>query len=1089
MKASATPMPSNFTVMKLTAQSYAQTSSNIGIALDGTAAFSIAAWAKFNGLGDNSSILSKDGTIWFGSVGDILSIQITGYPPLSSNPNVNGLDDTDWHHVCVTFDGSQAKLYIDGFFNTMANISGTGSTTASPVLIGNGLQGLVSSVTVFNQALDGDTVMSIMYDDPAASSVVACFDFSQNPPVDTGSGHLPISLQQQALMVTSAPALELSGVAFALPIDDWDVNPGGYQVDPYTVQTWVYVSSTASPEQAILVNGDLASDTGIAFYLDYDSTQNKFRICSQRGSYDTGFDLVSNSLIAPETWVNLATVFDGTNLSIYINGVQDVLQPAGPIPLIRDMGEVMIGAASRNSQSTMDMPFQGYIAWIDVWSRALSAAEITTYMNQAPELSAAGIEASYDFATTPPRSLFGTSIGLIDGASVSNQVSIAGLSQSSRKVSFATPPEPLDEKDLARLIQEAQEQTIEKDDAEAFKLAMMQDLAEYGHDPMAREKIEAAWQSALAGLGESGTGHSFRVTDHVLNGERIMLCHTRRGVHVAYRGKLGEFDDCTLWKVRLFFILFAGAIDAVFGVPCTLNQNAITYIAKLITSPRIAALMAERVMGASIVYKIVCSLVDQGIFRQLLGLLTDIGFWTVIRIVSRAILVFAGFGAANIISSLIATAATFMIALSERPTSCNPLPAVTLAAIKFNHDPTGAAVDALSIRKNATTSISVPEWTSGKIQPQESPAAYAKSSVSGSTITIMAKFTINTSDAVQLQIKADGGGILGAIDAVTVNFVNGVSSPQYVTLNLSHHLIATTGISSNDVTWSWSYKRPSDANWTAMASSSHRIYVVLSPPNMPWRQSNNLQETQLPWTDLLDIVTSANWAQGKTTTDDTVNAVTQAVNSKIGLAYDKAQGASVYTGYNYNISLRTFLCTGFIDYVGGGVSPGHIVNCTDCATIVTACANILGCNVFASVMHPSSSGGFSTNKIIAIGDPDTGWAYPFPNPSGTGGGFSYHEVAWTGAGSFTDPLYDACLKVDSGNNPWDWTSSGVTHTPQLPLKMAFTTQGISPALPIATPFTSSSYRERLATNDAGGIGSCVPQGQWPSSQSGRRYVV
>jgi hypothetical protein len=98
-------------------------------------------------------------------------------------------------------------------------------------------------------------------------------------------------------------------------------------------------------------------------------------------------------------------------------------------------------------------------------------------------------------------------------------------------------------------------------------------------------------------------------------------------------------------------------------------------------------------------------------------------------------------------------------------------------------------------------------------------------------------------------------------------------------------------------------------------------------------------------------------------------------------------------------------------------------------------------------------------------------------------------VAWTSGGSFIDPLYDACLKVDSSNNPWNWTSTGPPHTPELPLKMTFTTQGVSPTLPIATPFTDSSYRERLAQNSAAGIGSCVPVGQVPNSNSGRRPVL
>jgi hypothetical protein len=127
---------------------------------------------------------------------------------------------------------------------------------------------------------------------------------------------------------------------------------------------------------------------------------------------------------------------------------------------------------------------------------------------------------------------------------------------------------------------------------------------------------------------------------------------------------------------------------------------------------------------------------------------------------------------------------------------------------------------------------------------------------------------------------------------------------------------------------------------------------------------------------------------------------------------------------------------------------------------------------------------FDCNEIIAIGL--TAWGYPFAGQPWAGS-FNYHEVAWTSGIGFPDPLYDACLQIDSSSNPWDWP--GVTHAPALALKMPFTTKGVSPTLPIATPFADQSYRERLATNTATGIGRCVPRGPFPNTQSGHREVI
>jgi hypothetical protein len=262
-----------------------------------------------------------------------------------------------------------------------------------------------------------------------------------------------------------------------------------------------------------------------------------------------------------------------------------------------------------------------------------------------------------------------------------------------------------------------------------------------------------------------------------------------------------------------------------------------------------------------------------------------------------------------------------------------------------------------------------------------------------------------------------------------------------------------------------------------MATTSHRIYIVLSTPAAPWVQSSNSGETQLPWTDALEF--ACVWASGQTNEIGAATAVTQKVNAAIGLTYDTAQGASSYTqsaGYE-----SMFLCSDFLAYLNSGTGKGNKVNCTDCATIVTTFANLVGCNLSESTMLPAGGGGFTCNEIIAIGG--TNWAYPFP----PGNGFSYHEVAWTGALSYINNIFDACLKVDSSSNPWDW-SNPPAHTPVLPTNMVFTTRGISPALPIPTPFTDQCYRERLAQNTAQGIGCCVPQGPWPGTRSGRRKI-
>lgn len=410
---------------------------------------------------------------------------------------------------------------------------------------------------------------------------------------------------------------------------------------------------------------------------------------------------------------------------------------------------------------------------------------------------------------------------------------------------------------------------------------------------------------------------------------------------------------------------------------------------------------------------------------------------------------------------------------------------MNLAALKFHWDPTGTAVAALKIRKNRAIPVPSLEWLPGRMTAEESPAAYAIASVAGNPIQIQAKLTIGTWSPTTITISATGGGILGDIPPFEVHFVNGISVPELVTVSLpNHRLGAGSGVGIHDITWDWTWQRGSSAP-RPLATTSHRIYALLDVPTGPWQQDG--ERDQAPWTDVLDY--SCVWAAGTTNAIAAAEAITRTVNSSLRLTYDVETGSSTYTQWVRPTQTEVFLCTQFLNFLSRGTGKGNVVNCTDCATIVTTFANSVGCNLFAAWMSdpnafstfPPSHKGFSCNQIIAIGD--TGWAYPFPS-SGVGH-FRYHEVAWTGAGSYADPLYDACLHVDDSADPWSATGM---HTPRLPVVVPFTTEGPAPSLSIAVPFTRWSYRERLCSNSVRGIGRCTPLGPLAHTDSGRRPV-
>src|SRR5437762_2668053 len=103
-----------------------------------------------------------------------------------------------------------------------------------------------------------------------------------------------------------------------------------------------------------------------------------------------------------------------------------------------------------------------------------------------------------------------------------------------------------------------------------------------------------------------------------------------------------------------------------------------------------------------------------------------------------------------------------------------------LFAIKFNYSSSPDAVNALSIRQNFATAVTVPEWVQGKAQPKSSPAAYSIRTVAGKIITIQASFATDPGGPATVEVRADGGGVLGAIDPTMININGGSSIPEFI---------------------------------------------------------------------------------------------------------------------------------------------------------------------------------------------------------------------------------------------------------------------------------------------------------------------
>lgn len=420
---------------------------------------------------------------------------------------------------------------------------------------------------------------------------------------------------------------------------------------------------------------------------------------------------------------------------------------------------------------------------------------------------------------------------------------------------------------------------------------------------------------------------------------------------------------------------------------------------------------------------------------------------------------------------------------------------VELTAIRFNHDANSSVRSALNIRRDFDTPVAIPEWRAGAFLPDQSVAAYSIADVDPAQLTIEAAFSADDlgSDSIQVRTvterltdlpawmtdyltsllfvspalylrarayldalwaswQASRSNVLGIVPATTVP-LDGQGASGFVSLPLTGVALRQIGVGAHVVTWSWEYRRQALDAWRPITTTSHKVYTVLRAPTRPWRQLPFIAaNTQLPRVDVLEVACS--WAAGATRVEDAAERITTEVYELSGrLEYGCAVGARTMYSDPY------FNCTAFLQLLAGGFGRGPYVNCTDCATIVSTFANVLGAELSQSQMRDLDGTPFPVNVIRAIG------TAPPQVPCGLGL-FAYHEVAWTRGSTVDDDVYDACLEVNR------YAPLGLPYFDgQLPTGMRFGEVG------------AGQYRDKLAAPT--GRHKCRPQPQL----SQRRPVV
>ena len=660
------------------AKSYAQSVPDIGIKLNGTQAFTIEAWVKFNGLCENTQIISKEGEFSLGLTGHLVTFELTGYPPVMTDSDSLQISTEEWHYICVSFSGSNAQIYIDGKLQVQQIIQGSPASTNNPIQIGANLQGLIQRVVILAQSISTEVILEHMFNIPNPSETQAFFDFSVNPPLDKSSHTWQLSLQDGAQVHSEIPVTVLEDTAYVQPIRDDTVNPGGNGNNPYTIQTWIN-TTTSSSNQAVFVNTTNVADSGVSLWLYYDKTLNALQLKSTHGTFNGVDDTVtSTTTLNTDEWYNIACTYDGTTLSLFVNGTLDSsLSITTPVTLTSN--EMLIGASIQDGRPSGAYSWQGYIQSMYIWERALSESEITTFMTTSP-IQDTGIKAIYSLDIAPARNMVtGSPLGLCDGADMDVLKSNKPQSLSPQFISQSNEEEiyqsilseqelqnfrnSLEFEDIQVQLQKAKEQDL---DGRIKEFIPNKNLDE------AHKLIGKRWDEVIH-LSKTEPLKIGTIQWHRHNEYDVLIHHTANFSQEVYRVSADTLTPCTMWKISLVWTMFSGLMS-IMGITTSITTKVKGFInTRVLNNQPLMTVIGNNLneRNATGLFIALQALHSYGVLWPLIKMaLKSFGWWALGRLLIRLASNFVGAGAAATIAALIVAVAQIIIVLTKQPAGC-----------------------------------------------------------------------------------------------------------------------------------------------------------------------------------------------------------------------------------------------------------------------------------------------------------------------------------------------------------------------------------------------------------------------------------
>jgi len=303
------------------------------------------------------------------------------------------ITDGLWHHAALVVDAGSGRLYLDGNLlvsNTWSGVAGAITNTKPLVFSGlndgsSPLNGDVDEATLWTRALTVNELNFLKHRQlrGVEDGLVSYWKFDDGlglTATDATANQFNASLVNSPVWVQSGAAVDLS----MIPINCVKFTgssgivtiPNAGDLDPYpfTATAWFRTTNSLAPPAVIAAKYADASYDGWALCVQGGHLRGFFY--SSGASGNKAIDVTTGPLVADGGWHQAALVVDLSGGKLYLDGnLLSATGWAGTPGGTTSSAPVTFGAL-QNGYSLF-----GEVDEVTLWSRALSATEISTQLN------------------------------------------------------------------------------------------------------------------------------------------------------------------------------------------------------------------------------------------------------------------------------------------------------------------------------------------------------------------------------------------------------------------------------------------------------------------------------------------------------------------------------------------------------------------------------------------------------------------------------------------------------------------------------------------------------------------------------------